>query len=96
MEAKSYEKETKAVLINFNKAKATCKTKNIYFTCVFISYCNFYDTIDFINYLNNVITLLIAVSICFCLIKYKAQQKKLSLFHVTNSKLKKIFIVNVN
>ena len=34
-EAKQYDKETKAVLINFNKAKATCKTKKIYILLAF-------------------------------------------------------------
>ena len=55
------------VLANFNEKKATCKTQNFYFTCIFI----------------NQIPLLIAVSIYWYLIKHRTKQKHLFPFHET-------------
>ena len=43
-EAKSYdnatsnEEETKATSTNFNEKSITCKTQNLYFTCLFVNY----------------------------------------------------------
>ena len=74
-EAKSFKKETETVLANFNEKKVVCKTQNFYILLVFLSI---------------IIPLLIAVSIFCCLIKYRAKQKHLLPFHVTNNELKEI------
>ena len=60
---------------NFNEKKVTCKTKNFYILLAFLSIT---------------IALLIAVSIYCCLKKYKAKQKHLLPYHVTNIKLKEV------
>ena len=48
---------------------------------------NFYI---FLPFSLNTIALLVAISIYCCLVKYRAKQKHLLPFHVTNNKLKKI------
>ena len=58
---------------NFNEKKATCKMQNFYILLVFLLIT---------------IVLLIAVTIYCYLIKYRAIQKHLLLFHFTNNKLK--------
>ena len=74
-EAKSFKEETEEVLANFNEKKVVCKTQNFYIL---------------LGFLTIVIPLLIAVSIFCCLIKYRAKQKHLLPFHVTNNDLKEI------
>ena len=79
-EADSYDK-TKTILTNFNKKKATCKTQNVYILLACLLIT---------------ITLLIAVSIYYYLIKYQAKQ--LLLFHNRNNELKEILcfmLINV-
>ena len=71
----SYDEETKAILINFNEKKTTCKTQNFYILIAFLLIT---------------ITLLIAFSICCYLIKYRAVQKHFISFHVTNNELKQV------
>ena len=58
------------------KKKMTCKTKKLY---------------NFVVFLLITIALLVAVSIHSYLIKYKAKQKHLLPYYVTNSKVKKVF-----
>ena len=58
---------------NFNEKKATCKMQNFHILLVFLLIT---------------IVLLIAVTIYCYLIKYRAIQKHLLLFHFTNNKLK--------
>ena len=70
-----YDGETKTILTNLNEKKTTCKTQNVYILLVFLLIT---------------IALLIAVTICFYLIKYRAKQKHLLPFHSTNSTLKEI------
>ena len=65
------EEETKTVRTNFIERNAICKTKNF---CTLLSS------------LLITIALLIAVSIYCYLIKYKAKQKHLLPFYVTNNK----------
>ena len=55
--------------------EATWKTQNFYI---------------FLPFLLNTTALLVAISIYCCLVKYRAKQKHLLPFHVTNNKLKKI------
>ena len=69
--------EPKTVPTNFNEKNATCKTKKLYFTCLFINY----------------IALMIAVSIYYYLIKYRAKQKHLLPYYTTNNKLKNFVLV---
>ena len=57
------------------KRKATCKTQNLYILLAFLLIT---------------IALLIAVSIYCYLIKYRAKQKHLLPFHVTNNELQQI------
>ena len=57
------------------KKNAICETNNFYLLLAFL----------LIN-----ITLLIAVSVYCCLIKYETKQKHLLPFHLTNNKLKEI------
>ena len=64
--------ETKNMLTNFNEKKKICKTQSFYILPVFLLI---------------IIVLLIAVSIYFYLIKYRAKQKRLLPFHVTNNAL---------
>ena len=61
--------------INFNEKKATCKTKNFYILLALLSIA---------------IALLIAVSIYYYLIKYRAKQKHLLPFHDTNNELREV------
>ena len=63
------------VTTNFNEKNAICKTKN------------FYILLDFLLI---TIALLIAVSIYCYLIRYKAKQKHLLPFYVTNNELKEV------
>ena len=69
----SYDKETKTIPKNCKEKKAMCKTQNFYI---------------FLAFLLITIALLIAISICCYLIKYRTKQKHLVLFHVTYHKLK--------
>ena len=71
----SYDEETKTIPTNFNEKKATCKLQNFYMLLAFLL---------------TTITLLITVSIYCYLIKYRAKQKHLLPFHLTNNKLKEI------
>ena len=79
-EAKLCDKETKTVTTNFNEKNATCKTKDFYILLAF-----FLITI----------TLLIAVSIYYYLIKYKSKQKHLLPYYFTNNNFKKFYINNI-
>ena len=72
---KLHDKETKKYSKNFNENKVTCKTQNFYILLAFFKIT---------------IALLIAVSIYCHLIKYRAKQKCLLPFHVTNNELKEI------
>ena len=67
------EREWKTVTKTFNDKNAICKTKS------------FYILLDFLLI---AMTFLIAFSMYCCLIRYKAKQKKLLPFYVTNNKLK--------
>ena len=64
--------ETKTIPTNFNEKNITCKTQNLYIL---------------LAYLLITIALLMAVSIYCYLIKYRAMQRHLLPFHVTNDKL---------
>ena len=66
-EAKSYDEETKTVTTNFNEKNVICKTKNIYILLAFLL---------------NTIAFLIAVTIYYHLIKYRANQKHY--YHITS------------
>ena len=74
-EAKSNDEETKTVPINSDRKSITCKTQNFYILLAFLLI---------------IIPSLIAVSIYCYLIKYRAKQKHLLPFHVTNNKLREI------
>ena len=74
-EAKSNDEETKTVPINSDTKSITCKTQNFYILLAFLLI---------------IIPSLIAVSIYCYLIKYRAKQKHLLPFHVTNNKLREI------
>ena len=65
--------ETRKVSTNFNEKNATTKIKNVYIL---------------INFLLTTVAILIAVSIYCYLIKYKAKQKHLLPYYITNNKLK--------
>ena len=60
---------------NFNEKKATCKMQNFYIL---------------VEFLLLTIALMIAVSIYCYLIKYRAKQKHLLPFYITNNELKEI------
>ena len=77
----SYKEETKTILRNSNEKKATYKTQ-------------IFNILHFFLLIS--IALLIAVSIYCYLIKYRAKQKHLLLFHFTNNKLQEICIKNIN
>ena len=62
---------------NFNEKKATCKTQNFYIL---------------LSFLLITIALLIAFSIYCYLIKYRAKQKHLLLFHDTNNEFREVYI----
>ena len=64
--------ETKTISTNFNEKNILCETKNFYILLTFLLIT---------------IALMTAVSIYFCLKKYKAKQKYLLPYHVTNEKL---------
>ena len=66
------------VSTNFNEKKSTFKTQNFYIL---------------IEFLLITTTLLIAVSIYCYLIKYRANQKHLLLFHGTNNELKQNYLL---
>ena len=68
-----FDEGTKTISTDFNEKKATCKTQNL---CILLAY------------LLVTIALLIAVSVYCYLIKYRAKQKHLLPFHVTNNGLK--------
>ena len=72
---KSYDEETKTIPRNFNEKKVAYKTQNL---CIALAF------------LLITIALLIAVSVYCYLIKYRAKQKHLLPFHVTNNELKEI------
>ena len=74
------EEETKTVPTNFNEKKVVCKTKNFYILLAFLLIS---------------IALLISVSIYCYVIKYRAKQKHLLPFHVTDGKLKKFCTYNM-
>ena len=69
----SYNEETKTILTNFNKKKATWKTQNLYILLAFLLIT---------------IALLIAVSVYCYFIKYRAKEKHLLPFNNTNNELK--------
>ena len=69
--------EIKTVTQNFNEKNAICKTKNFFILLAFLLI---------------MIALLIAVSIYCYLINYKAKQKHILPFYITNYKLKKFCI----
>ena len=61
--AKSYDEETKTIRTNFNENKATCKKQICYILLAFLLI---------------IIALLIALSIYYHLIKYRAKQKQIT------------------
>ena len=69
----SCNEETKIIPINFNEKKAACKMQNIYILLAFLLITT---------------ALLIAVSMYYYMIKYRAMQKHLLPFYFTNNKLK--------
>ena len=71
----SYDEETKIIPGSFNEKKAICETQNLYILLAFLLIT---------------IALLIAISLYCYLIKYRAIQKHLLPFHVTNNQLKEI------
>ena len=71
----SNDEETKTIPTSFDEKKVTCKTQNFHVLLAFLSIT---------------ISVLIAVSIYCYLIKYRAKQKHLLPFHVTNNELKEI------
>ena len=71
----SYDEKTKIIPTNFNEKKVSWKTQNFYTLLAFLSIT---------------IALLIAVSIYCYLVRYRAKQKHLLPFHVTNNELKEI------
>ena len=70
----SYNEETKIVPTNFNEIKLACETQNFYILLAFLLIT---------------VALLITVSYCY-LIEYRAKQKHLLPFHVTNENFKKV------
>ena len=72
------EEETKIVTTNFDEKNGIYKTKNLYILLAFLLIT---------------IALLIAVSIYYYLTKYKAKQKHLLPFHVTNNELKEALMI---
>ena len=73
--------ETKTIPTNFHEKNITCKIQNFYILLTFLLIT---------------IALLIALSIYCYLIKFRANQKHLLLFHDTNNELKKLCINNIN
>ena len=74
-DAKSNDEETKIIPTNFNEKKATYKKQNFFILIAFLLIT---------------IALLVVISIYYYLIKYRAKQKHLLPFHVTNNELKEI------
>ena len=74
-------KKPKTVTTNFNEKNVICKRKKLYILLAFLLLT---------------IALLIAVSIYYYLIKYQAKQKHLFPLHITNNKLKELYIDNIN
>ena len=73
--------KAKTVTINFNEKNAICETKSFYILLASLLIT---------------IVLLIAVSFYCYLIKYKAKQRHLLPFQVTNNELKKLCINNIH
>ena len=71
----SHEKETKTIPTTFNEKKAICKTQNCYILLVFLLIT---------------IVFLIVARFYYYLVKYRAIQKHLWSFYLSNSKLKEI------
>ena len=69
----SYDEKTKTILRSFNEKKVVYKIQNLYILLAFLLIT---------------IALLIAVSVYCYLIKYRAKQKHLLPFHITNNELK--------
>ena len=69
------EEETKIVTTNFNEKNAICQTKNFCILLVFLLIR---------------IAILVAVSIYYYFMKYKAHQKHLLPFCITNNELKEV------
>ena len=67
--------KTKTIHTNFNEKIIMCETKNSYILLMFLLIT---------------ITLLIAFSVYFCLIKYKAKQNHLLPYYIRNDKLKEV------
>ena len=74
-EANSNDEEPKAIPTNFNEKNITCKIQNFYILLAFLLIT---------------LALLMAVSIYYYLIKYRAKQKHLLRFHNTNNELKEL------
>ena len=72
MKLSSHSTNKETIPKNFNEEKTTCKTQNFYILLAILSIT---------------ITLLIAVSICCHLIKYREIQTHFLPFHVTNNEL---------
>ena len=71
---------TESIPTNFNEKKVTCKTKKIYFTCVFINYH----------------TIIVLLQYFLLLHKVSSKTKHLLPHHSTNFKLKEIGIENIS
>ena len=80
IDAKSYNKETKAIPKNFNKKNSICKRKKF---CILLAF------------LLITIAFMIAVSIYSCLIKCKSRQKHLLPYCTTNDISKKFYVNNI-
>ena len=76
---KSYDEEIKTIPTNFDEKNITCKTQSFYILLTFLLVA---------------ITLLIAVSKCYYLIKYWTKQKHLLPF--LNTKLKQFCVSSIN
>ena len=71
----SYDEETKTSSTNFNENKGTCKAQNFYILLAFLLIT---------------MALLTGIRSYYYLIKCKAKQKHLLLFHDTNNELKQV------
>ena len=76
---KLYDEEIKTIPTNFNEKNITCKTQNFYILLTFLLV---------------IITILIAVSIYYHVIKYWTKQKHLLPF--LNTKLKQFCVSSIN
>ena len=72
--------ETKTIPTNLNEKNVLCKRKSF---CILLTF------------LLITIALLIAVTISFCQIKYKAKQKHLLLCYITNGKLINVLLIMI-